>query len=375
MPTTTAQLSAPLADSGTVTFSYPSGTSAGSFASTSGHVLSYRGTKFFSPTEFTVSFGASNITVTYLGGEVLPKATVLTLSLNAVEDAGDAIVVDLNDGAGRKALDTILRAMGGNTLGVRRFLATDDSVQAEIGEVLGAVNRVRLQPAITTQGPSISAQGSDTNIDLNYAAKGTGSHVFGNGSGTLLEIEDVGAVPANVFSIRPAATGARPRIASNHGADYEVATGNVHNFTVAGEVCFRVARSGTGAVNYLQMEGSSSLARMIAVGDSTDISIYAQPKGAGSYIIQNTSGRIATFDSGGSSTSRVNNLYFRNAATGAPPEIRAQGSDTNVDLSLVPQGTGVLRFGTHSAIASETVTGFITVKDSGGTTRKLAVVS
>lgn len=34
-----------------------------------------------------------------------------------------------------------------------------------------------------------------------------------------------------------------------------------------------------------------------------------------------------------------------------------------------------IRVGTHSAIGAETVTGYITVKDSGGTERKIAVVS
>ena len=47
----------------------------------------------------------------------------------------------------------------------------------------------------------------------------------------------------------------------------------------------------------------------------------------------------------------------------------------NIDLSLVPKGTGAVRFGTHSALAAETVTGYITIKDAGGTSRKVAVVS
>jgi lysophospholipase L1-like esterase len=108
MPTTTFQLTAFLADGGTVTFAYPAGTSAASFATTSGHVLKDRGTKWFSPREFTVVFGVSNITVTYNGGETIPKGTVLTLDLDAVEDQGDAIKIDLNDGAGPVALDTRL---------------------------------------------------------------------------------------------------------------------------------------------------------------------------------------------------------------------------------------------------------------------------
>lgn len=36
---------------------------------------------------------------------------------------------------------------------------------------------------------------------------------------------------------------------------------------------------------------------------------------------------------------------------------------------------GGVRFGTHAVLGTETVTGFITITDSGGVARKLAVVS
>ena len=56
--------------------------------------------------------------------------------------------------------------------------------------------------------------------------------------------------------------------------------------------------------------------------------------------------------------------------------------DPDAGVKLFYQGTeeldtisGSIKFGTHSAIGAETVTGFITIQDSGGTTRKLAVVS
>lgn len=47
----------------------------------------------------------------------------------------------------------------------------------------------------------------------------------------------------------------------------------------------------------------------------------------------------------------------------------------NTISALAIDSGGILNFGTHSAIGAETVTGYITVKDSGGTSRKLAVVS
>jgi hypothetical protein len=43
------------------------------------------------------------------------------------------------------------------------------------------------------------------------------------------------------------------------------------------------------------------------------------------------------------------------------------------DLKLAP--SGVVSFGSHSALGGESVSGYITIKDSGGTSRKIAVVS
>ena len=55
-------------------------------------------------------------------------------------------------------------------------------------------------------------------------------------------------------------------------------------------------------------------------------------------------------------------------------ETLGTGGD-NLDIVLTPAGTGAVRFGTHSALAAETVTGYITIKDAGGTSRKVAIVS
>jgi hypothetical protein len=55
-------------------------------------------------------------------------------------------------------------------------------------------------------------------------------------------------------------------------------------------------------------------------------------------------------------------------------ETAGTGAD-DIDVTLTPAGTGLVRYGTHSAIGVETVTGFIEIKDAGGTIRKLAVVS
>lgn len=55
-------------------------------------------------------------------------------------------------------------------------------------------------------------------------------------------------------------------------------------------------------------------------------------------------------------------------------ETAGTGTD-DLDVLLTPAGAGKVRFGTHSALAAESVTGYITMKDAGGTTRKVAVMS
>ncbi len=52
----------------------------------------------------------------------------------------------------------------------------------------------------------------------------------------------------------------------------------------------------------------------------------------------------------------------------------AKGTDTNLDMALEPKGTGVLRFGTHASSSDVAITGYIQIRDSGGTFRKLAVI-
>jgi hypothetical protein len=55
--------------------------------------------------------------------------------------------------------------------------------------------------------------------------------------------------------------------------------------------------------------------------------------------------------------------------------VAAETDTGDMDLALTPAGAGNVRYGTHSAIGAETVTGYIEIKDAGGTIRKLAVVS
>lgn len=69
----------------------------------------------------------------------------------------------------------------------------------------------------------------------------------------------------------------------------------------------------------------------------------------------NESLRIAT------TTSAVNDLTSRNAVTGAAPSLEASGDDTNIDLSFVAKGTGIVKIG-GSEILTKTSTATVTNK-------------
>lgn len=101
--------------------------------------------------------------------------------------------------------------------------------------------------------------------------------------------------------------------------------------------------------------------------------IYWTESGACGFYVGVNKNEALTVTQG--SAAAVNYIDVVNAATGGPPFLRAVGDDANIDLRLLGKGSGVLRFGAHTAIGAETVTGYITIKDSAGTTRKLAVVS
>lgn len=69
------------------------------------------------------------------------------------------------------------------------------------------------------------------------------------------------------------------------------------------------------------------------------------------------------------------------ATTATNQTFKAHNVTTGTGADLILAGgtgsvaNGNVRFGTHRAIGEETVTGFITIKDEGGTTRKVAIVS
>ena len=67
--------------------------------------------------------------------------------------------------------------------------------------------------------------------------------------------------------------------------------------------------------------------------------------------------------------------YLEIATGSANVFLNAKSSGSNADLSLVPKGTGLVRFGAFTSGSDAAITGHITIKDASGNTRKLAVIA
>jgi hypothetical protein len=261
--------------------------------------------------------------------------------------------------------------------------AAAGSESLRVTPVASAVNYVSAFGAVTGQMPTVSAQGSDTNIPFGTSSKGTSPLSFyTNAFGSLQFNIAHTATAVNYLQVTGAATGGNPVLGAQGsntdiGIAYITKGIGVHAFYSGGGGQFAIANTAS-SVNYLQVTGSSTGNNVVisSNGSDTNVSLSFIPKGAGELAFF---GSPVTFYSLGNpqfksvgTASTVNYLQVTGAATGSSPSMSAVGSDTNIDLNLISKGTGVITFGTYTA-GTIAQAGYITIKDAGGTSRRLLV--
>ena len=242
--------------------------------------------------------------------------------------------------------------------------------------VASAVNYVNVSGAVTTGAPVISAQGSDTNIGITLTPKGTGvvSTTASVGIGTTTPIGplEVTGTTASMFVRATDVTQASYVVAA--ASDYPTsfrAAQLIHYNASATGTTLGFSNANLGVLSFLNSTqvailatGSSAL--RIGTFGATAINISASQTIALGGIPGAESLRVVPV------VSAVNFLRVQSAIATASPELAVAGSDTNIDLALTTKGTGVLSFGTYTA-GVVTQAGYITIKDAGGTTRRLLV--
>lgn len=140
--------------------------------------------------------------------------------------------------------------------GAGSFLFSDDlnARALLVSPVASAVNYVQVVGAATGNGPSISAVGSDANIRMSVAAKGTGDVVlWSNGQAALTAYNPASA--ANYLGIVGSASGSNPTI-NAFGSDANIS--------------ITLAPKGTGGVT---VNGNLSITGTLGGGSLTDASV------------------------------------------------------------------------------------------------------
>jgi hypothetical protein len=210
----------------------------------------------------------------------------------------------IGNGSGGQA---ILRAIGSDTnvsatigsqgTGSVQFHTntTSGNLQMQVSHTASAVNYVQVTGAAATGAPTFSGQGSDTNISLQYVAKGTGIHVFQSGTSFNQFVVAATNSSVNYVQVTGAATGGRPTISAqgsdtNVGMVYNTKGAQNHVFsTNAGNLQFVVANRAS-TVNWAQVIGATAGfgPAYTVEGSDTNIPVILQPKGSGGLQAQQT---------------------------------------------------------------------------------------
>jgi len=259
------------------------------------------------------------------------------------------------------------------------FTTNGGVLQFNVAHTASAVNYFQVFGAAAGLSPVKSVAGSDAIIGTILQSKGDGGHRFTT-TGSQLNQFTVSSTASSVNWINAtgAATTAWPSFTvqgsdTNVGALFQAKGASGLTFLVNGGAQFYVGSSAS-TVNYLQAKGSATanLPDVSVQGTDTNISLSHTTKGTGSHQFYTGGGyQVQITDV----VSAVNRLYMRGSATGNACRIGILGTDANVDFELLPRGSGYLMFGTWTSNADAAVNGYVTIKDAGGTIRKLATIA
>jgi hypothetical protein len=247
------------------------------------------------------------------------------------------------------------------------------------------------QPAPTNAGsgyveqPTVTFSGGGGSGAAAYATVGSGTTIKSIGATLDLSVDNTSSQAFRFYNSGGTGT-----------AYWSAASGSTSPFLYAqgsANVTGRITSNGTGAlalytgggaqlqlnvshtasaVNYVQVTGAATtlFPNISAQGSDSNIGLTFASKGSQAIRFNtNTSDQQFRITHTGSA---VNYIQVTGNIAGSSPRVLAEGSDTNIDLTLTPKGTGNVRFGTFTGTVL-TPTGFIEIKDSSGTIRRLLV--
>jgi len=183
------------------------------------------------------------------------------------------------------------------------FLGTNGIVDSNANEVLkpesvaGAVNEISIKNAATGNPPEVKATGDDTDINFVIRVKGTGAFQVMDGAGNILATFDKVASAVNYITLlnSATATGVKSKaIGTDTDIDYIIQTKGVGKFQVIDGAGNEIIECHTiaSAVNFLKTIASATDVTLTiqAIGTDGNIDITIIPKGTGKFIISGSGG-------------------------------------------------------------------------------------
>jgi hypothetical protein len=231
------------------------------------------------------------------------------------------------------------------------------------GGLVGNYTGYSVQPlALASSASDPSGQGG-TGIDI----FGNAIYLFANGFTTSIGTATV-SVHAWVYGMQTMVNGDTIYIPKSYtisgvtfgNASYTVANVNLSagTFDITGTGSAAASISGGGTGQYILFEKHTPQSPFQIWGGFEHGIRTKFAKFNSGYLIDTQPGAGIRWDNGT-----------------ATATITATGTGSNVDLILTTSGTGRLNFGTHTGSGDAAISGYIEIKDAGGTTRKLAVIT
>jgi hypothetical protein len=238
------------------------------------------------------------------------------------------------------------------------------------------------QPTVTFSGGGGSSAAAYATVGSGTTVKSLGSTLsFSTAGGEQFRVNDSGTSAVNYWQATGAATSSFVNLLAT-GSDTNVTgaliakgAGGLYFSTngASSNNQLRVTHTAS-AVNYVNITGAATagLPQISAQGSDTNINILYTTKGTGEHRFSTAASTSAIQFRVRHINSAANYCAVIGAPAGSTPEYQTLGTDTNIDLTLTPKGTGNVRFGTFTGTIL-TPTGYVEIKDSGGTVRRLLV--
>jgi hypothetical protein len=228
------------------------------------------------------------------------------------------------------------------------------------------------QPTVTFSGgggsgaAAYATVGAEPTIKSLFGGATTSGLAVATSGGTQVKFVDAsdGTRPIHLYGGGAGGAGGFYQPLSG-GLTYSANSG-VHSFYTNGRQAGEQMRVSVtaSAVNYVQVTGAAtgSGPTISAQGSDAAINLVLLSKGGNSVVLQTRGGgtQRTAFLANDSGSNSVNYLQTTSNNAGSAPILSAQGSDTDIQLSLVPKGLGIVLMNQQTP-AAVTATGTLTI--------------